>query len=122
MNQLTELAANLKVHYGDESIDPLVAERALIRALVFLNVDLQQEYEVTGDPKTIKPELKSFHRELLLLRALAYLVRIKRKATPASASFNLITRTSSSWTELERDLLKEYWRQIKRNIEEQPDE
>jgi hypothetical protein len=116
---LAELVTDLTTDYGDDILASVVAERALIRALAFLNADLQQGYEVAGDPKEINPEILGFHRELLLLRALAYLVRIKRNATNASVSFKSgdksVTRTSSTWMELERDLLKEYWRLIRMN-------
>jgi hypothetical protein len=112
------LVTELTTSYGDYGLDPPIAERTLIRALAFLNADLRQEYEASGDPKMIKPEINSFHRELLLLRALAYLVRIKRRnAASASVSFKsgerLITCTTSNWMKLERDILTEYWRRIK---------
>lgn len=99
--KINEMIVDITKNYGESSLDPLVAERAILRALVFLNVDLRQEYEAVGNPKQIEPEMTSFHRELLLLRAQAYLVRIKRKAV------------SSNWMKTERDLLFKYWRRIK---------
>ena len=109
---LAELVADLTTDYGDNTLDPVVAERALIRALAFLNADLRQEYEAAGDPLVIEPEMTSFHHELLLLRALAYLVRIKRSAASAVVSFKSgdksVTRSTSSWTETERDRKRVY--------------
>ena len=115
---LAELVSDLTTDYGDNTLEPVVAERAVIRALAFLNADLQLQYEAAGDPKMIEPEMNGFHRELLLLRALGFLVRVKRNAASASISYRSgdkeVSRSASNWTDLEKDILEEYWRRVEK--------
>ena len=115
---VTELVSDLTADYGDPALEPAIAERAVIRALAFLNVDLGQNYQLAGDPKAVTPDLTIFHREMILLRALAFLVRIKRNASSASITYRSgdkeVSRSAANWSELEKDLLDEYWRRVEK--------
>ena len=113
-SKLADLIGDLQTDFGNDSLDEKVAERAIIRSLAFVSHDMDMGYsiyEVTND-KEIRPGLTVFHRELLLLRSLAYLVRVKQSRSAVTISFRSgdkqVNRTSTNWKEMERNLLNEY--------------
>ena len=123
--KLAELIVDLQTDYGDdfsdEKLDEKVAERAIIRALAFVSHDVNTEYRIyeITDGKEIRQELTIFHRELLLLRSLAYLIRVIQSRSAVTISFRSgdkqVKRTATNWKEMERDLLNEYKNLLKKN-------
>ena len=120
---LTDLITDLQTDFGDnsEDLDELVAERAIIRALALVCHDIEMNYtieELQGN-KIIKPEMTAFHRELLLLRALIYLVRIKKHTDSYIVSFKSgdksVQRQAGSIKDLQKSLLDEYFRLVKKS-------
>lgn len=87
-----------------------------MRSLAFVNSDLETNYQVSGSQPTevVEPDLVDIYRELTLLRAQAYLVRITRTTNASSVSYKsadkTVSKSATGWKDLERDLLKEYWR------------
>ena len=120
-SKLGHLIIDLKTDYGDSSLAEIVAERAIIRSITFVSHDVNGEYSIyeNSDGKEIRPELTVFHKELLLLRSLAYLVRIKQSRNAVTISFRSgdkqVNRTSINWKEMEKNLLNEYKSLLKKD-------
>ena len=117
---LLELIKDLKIDSNNDSLSEIVAERAIIRALPIINMDVNVGYQIFNDNnlKEIRPVMTGLHKELLLMRALAYLVRINTGGNTAKISFKSgdkqVTRTSTNWKSLEKTILDEYYRLLNR--------
>ena len=120
---IKEITNDLRLDAGDDSLDERIAERAIMRSLAVINADVGASYQVVSHESQnetvqlndiIEPEMATLHRELLLLQALAHLVRIKRYANDVTVSFKSgdksVTRTANNWQDLEKVLLGEYQR------------
>ena len=119
---LKDLITDLQTDFGSslEDLDEIVAERAIIRALALVCHDIEMDYIIENlqGNKIIKPEMTAFHRELLLLRSLIYLVRIKKHTDSYIVSFKSgdkqVQRQAGSIKELQKSLLDEYFRLVKK--------
>ena len=114
---LQELIDDLKISYG-QPVDDATARRSTMQSITFVNSDLGTNYQVSGSQpnEIVDPDLVGVDRELVLLRAQAYLTRINRTANASSVTFKSadksVSRSATGWQNLERDLLAEYWRII----------
>ena len=117
---LRELISDLTTDIGDKNLDEEIAKRAITRSLTFLSSDVRVDYTIfiSGNNNEIQPELPTFHRELLILRALAHLVMIKQSRTAVAVSFKSgdkqVRRSATGWKEMEKTILEEYYRLLKR--------
>ena len=117
---LSELIKDLKIDSNDDSLSEIVAERAIIRALPIINMDVNVGYQIikNNNQKEISPIMTGLHKELLIMRALAYLVRIITSRNTAKVSFKSgdkqVTRTSTNLKSLEKTILDEYYRLLNR--------
>ena len=86
---IQELITELRLDYGDPGGDLLSDDnvsRAIRRAITFINKDLKTSYSV-GDDNVITPDLTERNKELLLLRAHAFVCSMMRSICAQNFSF-----------------------------------
>ena len=120
--QLTDLIQTLRLEYHDSDetsylLDEEQLERALTRAVVSVNKDLQRNYSI-GDNGEFSPALDDDDREVLLLYALVVACRMVQAKTSRNFSFSSgdkkvdKTKQPSYWAELARGYLAEYQQMV----------
>jgi len=113
------LITALKLDVGDDSLGDILAERAVIRAMAVINVDLKTAYviDTNSGKKVVVPTMPILHQELLLMQALAHLIKVSRSSSKTMVSFRSgdkqVTRSGSTWKEVEKGILVEYLRLVK---------
>ena len=110
---LSELIDDIKIDMGENTLDLSTAKRALSRAIVIINKDLETDYKIgKTDNEKIEPNLNALHKEMLLLQAQIYLFRMNMNQKPESVSFKShdkqVKKTSAKWKDIIGNLQDEY--------------
>ena len=110
---LSELIADLKIDMGENSLNQDTAKRALSRAIVIINKDLETDYKIEKtDNNKIQPDLDALHKEMLLLHGQIYFYKINMNQKPDSVSFKSgdkqVKKTSTKWLDIIKNLHDEY--------------
>ena len=102
---LSHLISDLKIDMGENILDQDTAKRALFRAIVIINKDLETDYKIENtDNDEIQPNLNDLHKEMLLLQAQIYLFRMNMNQKPESISFKSndkqVKKVSAKWKDV----------------------
>lgn len=116
---LTDLIAKLKIDAEDDSLGFNKAKRCFEYAVVQVNQDLSTVYAISGTLEAdteILPDPQARDQELLLILARFHLADMKRRAAASALSWKSgdksvdRSRMALSYSELTRDLWKQYLR------------
>ena len=102
---LSELITDLKIDMDENTLNDDTAKRALSRAIVIINNDLETDYQIKKtDNYKIQPNLNALHKEMLLLQAQIYLFRMNMNQKPESISFKSndkqVKKVSAKWKDV----------------------
>ena len=103
-----KLISDLKIDMGESTLDTNSAERALTRAIIIVNQDLEADYQFIdiGNNKQIQPEPAAIHKELILLQAQIHLFKINMNQKTESISFKSGNKQVKKTSAKQQDILK----------------